>query len=578
MEASVQIFDLRGFVVLIILSSVLSACKIGQKAHSFFSPTSENELIVINNSKFIDAISFKNSGDYEKAIELLNQIIKSKGDKAPAYFELAKIYSSKLKNEKALQFINNAVDLNSNNKWYLNYKINLTRDLELYDECEKAYLLRKKKFPSNIDYEIELSDFYIDREQYLKALKILNQLEVKIGVLHKINFNKFLLYRGLNDYDKCEKEIEKLIFNFPSNINYYIQFADLKFEYGEENDALEIYYKALDFNPDNPFILYELANYHFLNHQKEKAKSLYTQVIRNPEFKLAEKHKILLKFKRLSEFDKSLNDFTKSIMVLAADLHPNNSSINLITADFIFDSRNYSESIKYYNRVVDSNPNDYLSWFQLITSYYNISNYSEMLRNSSEAILLFPTQPSLYLFSGIANVQLKKYLDAIEILEDGNELVFAKDKKLKAQFLSSLGDAYHAVGEHQLSDQSFELSLELDSGNYFVLNNYAYYLSERKINLDKAKKMSRQSNLLNPNQASFQDTYAWILFQLGEFQESLNWLKKSILNGGGKSDIINQHIGDVYQKLGQIDEAEKYWNKAKKIQRDSNENKNDLKH
>ena len=120
--------------------------------------------------------------------------------------------------------------------------------------------------------------------------------------------------------------------------------------------------------------------------------------------------------------------------------------------------------------------------------------------------------------------------------------------------------------------------MELDSGNYFVLNNYAYYLSERKINLDKAKKMSRQSNLLNPNQASFQDTYAWILFQLGEFQESLNWLKKSILNGGGKSDIINQHIGDVYQKLGQIDEAEKYWNKAKKIQRDSNENKNDLKH
>ena len=577
MEASVQIFDLRGFIVLILLSSVLSACKIGQKAHSFFSPISENELTVINNSKFIDAISFKNSGDYEKAIELLNQIIKSKGDKAPAYFELAKIYSLKSKNEKALEFINNAVDLNSNNKWYLNYKINLTKGLELYDECEKAYLLRRKKFPANTDYEIELSDFYIDREQYLKALKILNQLEVKVGVSHNINFNKFLLYRGLNDYDKCEKEIEKLIFNFPSNTNYYIQFADFKFEHGEDDDALGIYNKALDFNPDNPYILYELANYHFLNHQKEKAKPFYIQVVRSPEFRLSEKHKVLLKFKRLSEFDKSLNDFTKSIMVLAADLHPDNSSINLITADFIFDSRNYSESIKYYKRVVDSNPNDYLSWFQLITSYYNISNYSEMLKNSSEAILLFPTQPSLYLFSGIANVQLKKYSDAVEVLQDGNELVFAKDKKLKAQFLSSLGDAFHAVGKHKLSDQSFELSLELESENYFVLNNYAYYLSERNINLDKAKKMSHKSNLLNPNQASFQDTYAWILFQLGEYQESLDWLKKSILNGGGKSHIINQHIGDVYQKLDQRDEAEKYWNKAKKIQRDSNEEKNELK-
>ena len=89
--------------------------------------------------------------------------------------------------------------------------------------------------------------------------------------------------------------------------------------------------------------------------------------------------------------------------------------------------------------------------------------------------------------------------------------------------------------------------------------------------------MSHKSNLLNPNQASFQDTYAWILFQLGEYQESLDWLKKSILNGGGKSHIINQHIGDVYQKLDQRDEAEKYWNKAKKIQRDSNGGKNELK-
>ena len=98
----------------------------GKKVHSFFSPISENELEIINDSKFIDAISYKNSGDYEKAIELLNQIIKSKGDKSPAYFELAKIYTAKSKTEKAIYFINNAVELNPKNKWYLNYKINLT--------------------------------------------------------------------------------------------------------------------------------------------------------------------------------------------------------------------------------------------------------------------------------------------------------------------------------------------------------------------------------------------------------------------------------------------------------------------
>jgi Tfp pilus assembly protein PilF len=89
--------------------------------------------------------------------------------------------------------------------------------------------------------------------------------------------------------------------------------------------------------------------------------------------------------------------------------------------------------------------------------------------------------------------------------------------------------------------------------------------------------MSQTSNRLNPNEASFQDTYGWILYQLGEYGKALGWLKKSILNGGGGSIVINKHLGDVYEKLGQMDEAKKYWNKAKELKTDSNELFNELK-
>lgn len=549
----------------------------GKKVHSFFSPVSENELAIKNNSKFIDAISFKNSGDYEKAIELLNQIINSKGDRAPAYFELAKIYTFKSKDQEALQFVNKAVDLNSKNKWYLNYKINLSNELGLYKQCENAYLLRRKMFPLDTDYDIELSDFYIDRKEYLKAIKILNQVEVKLGVSHHVNFNKFRLYKGLDEYDQCEKEIQKLIVAFPLKVYYHIQFAAFKFQHGEDSSALKIYNEALDLNPKNPYILNELANYYYKDHQIEKSKSLYRQLVKNIDFNLSDKFEILLKFKRLCELDERLKDFTKSLMILAANLHPYDSQINLITADFIYESRDYRESIKHYQRVVDSKPGNYVAWLQLITSYYDISNYREMLKKSSDALELFPSQPYLYLYNGIANVQLKKYSNAIEILEEGNDLVLNKDKRLKAQFLSSLGDAFHSIGKHQESDQYFELSLEQDSGNYFVLNNFAYYLSERNIHLEKAKKMSQKSNRLNPNEASFQDTYGWILYQLGEYEKALGWLRRSILNGGSDSVVINKHTGEVYEKLGQMDEAKKYWNKAKQLEIDSNELINELK-
>ena len=252
-------------------------------------------------------------------------------------------------------------------------------------------------------------------------------------------------------------------------------------------------------------------------------------------------------------------------MILAADLHPYDPSINLIIADFTYDSQDYKESIHYYQRVIDSKPNDYNAWIQLVTSFYNISEYEKMNKKSSEALEFFPTQPSFYLYSGIARIQLEQYDLAVEILEEGNDLLLSTDKQLKAQFMSSLGDAYHAVGKHEESDGYFELSLELNPENHFVLNNYAYYLSERNIQLEKAKKMSEKSNALNPDEASFQDTYGWILYKLGDYEKALNWLKKSELNGGNNSAIINEHIGDVYEKLGIKDKALKYWKLANHI-------------
>lgn len=549
----------------------------GKKVHSFLSPVSENELAIINDSKFIDAISYKNSGDYEKAIELLNQIIKSKSDRAPAYFELAKIYNAKSKKEKALDFINHAVELNPKNKWYLNFKIHLTHQLRLFDECENAYLLRQKLFPSNTDYDVELSDFYVFRKKYHKALKIQNKIEEKVGVSHDINFNKFLIYKGLDEYEKCEREIKKLITTFPGNSDYYIHYADFKFQYGEDSLALKIYNQGLEVIPNDPNILNELAQYYHNNHQIEKAKKLYQEIIQNRRFELSEKRNILNKFRRLVEFNSELYGFTKSIMMLAAEQHPYDPSINLIIADFTYDSKDYKESTRYYQRVIDSKPNDYNAWIQLVTSFYNISEYEKMSKKSSEALEFFPTQPSFYLYSGIARIQLEQYDVAVEILEEGNDLLLSTDKQLKAQFMSSLGDAYHAVGKHEESDSYFELSLELNPENHFVLNNYAYYLSERNIQLEKAKKMSEKSNALNPDEASFQDTYGWILYKLGDYEKALNWLKKSELNGGNNSAIINEHIGDVYEKLGQRERALKYWKLASHIGGGSDQLLNKLK-
>ena len=556
---------MRQLIVLIILSGVLSACSSSKKGHSFFSSSSANEKSIINDAKFIDAISLKNAGNYEKAEQLLLEVIKAKETTAPAHYELSKIYLQTSQNEKALYHINAAVDLNPKNKWYINGKIDLTRKFALYDECEKALLFRKKHFPKNTDYDVELSDFYITYKKYEKALKIYDEIESEIGVSDNVNFNKFLIYKGLDEYDKAEKEILKLLETFPANNEYYIHYADFKFEHGEDQQALKIYEDVLLIIPNDPFILNEKARYLLANHKQLEAFELYKQIMGDPSFKISEKRQVIRKFIRLSGGDNEVFNFTKEIIAIAAKTHPYDPTINMQAGDFMFDERNFKSAVNYYERTIEVKPNNYNAWMQLILCYYNSNEYDVMIKKSEEAIELFPSQPSFYFYNGMGNIQKEDYNKAIEVLEEGNDLVISSDRKLKAQFLSSLGDAYYAIKKYDESDEYFDLSLEIEPNNYYVLNNYAYYLSERNTDLERAKGMSEKSNQLNPDESSFQDTYGWILYQLGEYENALQWLEKSLINGGGKSGVINEHVGDIYWKLQNKKSAFKYWKKAQEI-------------
>ena len=104
--------------------------------------------------------------------------------------------------------------------------------------------------------------------------------------------------------------------------------------------------------------------------------------------------------------------------------------------------------------------------------------------------------------------------------------------------------------------------MSFDSLNALALNNYAYYLSVEGIELEKAEEMSNMSNVLSPKTASFNDTYGWILYQMGKYDQALEWLLKAEINGGDESEVIMEHIGDSYLKLQQPNKALRYWRKA----------------
>ncbi len=135
--------------------------------------------------------------------------------------------------------------------------------------------------------------------------------------------------------------------------------------------------------------------------------------------------------------------------------------------------------------------------------------------------------------------------------------------KMLAQFYSYLGDTYFQLKDNEHSDEAYEKALKIEPSNALVLNNYAYYLSLRNINLEKAEQMAKKAVELDPGNGSNQDTYGWVLFKLGRYEEAKEWIEKAIQTGE-ESAVVLEHYGDVLWKLGNKKDAVKYWEKAGK--------------
>jgi Tfp pilus assembly protein PilF len=218
---------------------------------------------------------------------------------------------------------------------------------------------------------------------------------------------------------------------------------------------------------------------------------------------------------------------------------------------------------EYFAQAVVLDKSKYVIWNQLLIIESELQQFDEMIKHGKEALELFPNEPTIYLLLGIAYLQEKNPAEAVTVLKQGKNMII-DNKPLLGQFYANLGDAYYRTKQMDLSDESYEEALKINPNDTYVLNNYAYYLSLRNVKLDRAEEMSKKSNELERDNASYNDTYGWILFAQGKYAEAKLWLEKAVANGASNNAVILEHLGDVEYKLNNSQAALDYWIRAKK--------------
>ena len=170
---------------------------------------------------------------------------------------------------------------------------------------------------------------------------------------------------------------------------------------------------------------------------------------------------------------------------------------------------------------------------------------------------------TVYLLNGLSANQIGKHDEAIDVLSYGFEIAL-NDRELQAEFRGQIGEAHFGRKDFSEGIKNYKKAIELDSQSTLIKNNFAIQLADSKQDLDLAESLSKQITKSSPNNAIYQDTYGWVLFQKGKFVEAK--VKFELALESDTSDaMINEHIGDVLFKLGKPNEAIEFWEAAKKL-------------
>lgn len=535
-----------------------SACKSTKSV----SKENGNTEVKDNSSVFIDANREKMLENYDEAAVLYKKALDIDPTDAASMFELARIYARQNKVEEALSYAESAVASDNENVYYLLLYARLLQANENYAEAAGVYESVVVLKPNSFDYYNKLAVSYLYAGKPMEAVSVYDRLEEKVGVTEELSMKKQNIYLQANKVNKAVEELEKLISYYPDEPKYYAVLAEVCLNNGLNDKAEWAYQKIIEIDPENPYIHVSLADFYKKNGDEEKAFEELKIGFSNPALDIDTKIQILIQYYTINEI---YDDFKEQAFTLAnilVEVHPDDPKAYSMQGDFLYQAEQYPEAYYAFIEVIKLDSSKYLVWEQLLFTLSNLDSNNALLRESRATIELFPEQPLPYLFAGGALYMNKEWEDCIKILNQGLYFV-VNNPLMKAQFFAYLGDAYNQTDDDKKSDESYDKVLALTPDNDYVLNNYAYYLSLRGENLEKAAKMAKRATELKPNSSSNQDTYGWVLYKMGYYDEAKLWIEKAMESGDESSPVILEHYGDVLWQLGETEEAVNYWIKAK---------------
>ncbi len=513
---------------------------------------------------FLEAICQRQKGNSDATFDLLRRCIEIDSTRSEAYYFLAQYYGAMKQKETALAYFKKASQLEPDNDIYLETLANAYISQRKYKEGTETLQRFYEKRPDRDDALGMLIQLYEQQGDYDNAIKALTKLETIEGKSERLSYAKSNFYTMKGDKEAAISEMKNLADQYPNDNNYRCLYANTLYVNGQKKKAVNIYHDILNEEPDNRSAQLALLAYYSDKKDSIQVNEYVERILLNKN--ATTEDRVGLMRQMISDSEQSNGDSTKVLQLFhrMLDMPQADAEIAIFCAAYMNMKKMPNDSIQQVlERVLEISPDHAAARLQLVSYAWQAEDRDRVIALCDDARKYNPDEMAFYYYQGIAYFQKDDLDKALNAFQNGIGVITQEsDPEIVSDFYAVMGDIYHQKGMEQEAYAAYDSCLQWKPDNIGCLNNYAYYLSVKGLRLTDAEQMSLRTVKAEPKNPTYLDTYAWILFRQGRYQEAREYIDLTLENDSDSTAVMLEHAGDIYYMAGEQEKALVFWQKA----------------
>lgn len=515
---------------------------------------------------FFEAVRQQNAGHYAEAHDLLAHCLEIDTLAAQAYYMQAFFLSELGRDKEAMAYMEKAARLRPDNDTYqekvAHFYINTGDYAKATETYERLYAARRDRS----DVLNILARLYQQQKDYDKMLSAIDRLEQVEGENEQFALARMSVYEMMGDSKKAHATLKKLAESHPNDLTYSIMLGNWLMQNSRQKEAYKLFAQALKSEPDNTYALSSMYDYYRAAGQEAEAGTMMERILLGKNTPAESRTQFLRR--AIQEYEQQGLDSTKTLALFERirQVVPRDVAVaELQVAYYTLKAMPEAEVNRVLTELLTLAPDNGGARFQLIQNKWKHEDWAEVARLSEPGMLYNPDEMAFYYFTGLARYYQKDDLGALDAFQRGTAEINSKsDPEIVSDFYAIMGDIYHSRGAHDKAYAAFDSCLQWRPNHVMTLNNYAYFLAIDGGNLKKAEEMSARTVKEDPKNPTYLDTYAWILYCQGRYEEARIYIDQALQNSADSTlsaDVL-EHAGDIYVKAGDTPAALKMWQRA----------------